>query len=80
MRLPATAYLNKSRTAASLAPMYLFSTSGPDTAIRRSPAAAAAARTVAQHANPWTSKSRCRSSTPLQLLSFVTCHANVALL
>ena len=39
-------YLKRSLTAASLAPMYLFSTSGPFTPTKRMPAAATAAETT----------------------------------
>lgn len=39
-------HLNRSRTAASLAPMYLLSTSGPFTLTKRMPAAATAAATM----------------------------------
>ena len=42
----ASTRLNRSRTAASLAPMYLLSTSGPFTLTKRIPAAATAAATT----------------------------------
>lgn len=55
-------HLNRSRTAASLAPMYLFNTSGPLTPTKRMPAAATAALTMCvlpQPGGPY-------SSTPAQ--------------
>ena len=58
-------HLKRSLTAASLAPMYLFSTSGPFTLTRRMPAAATAAATMwvlPQPGGPY-------SSTPVRSLN-----------
>ncbi len=58
-------HLKRSLTAASLAPMYLFSTCGPFTLTRRMPAAATAAATMCvllQPGGPY-------SSTPVRSLN-----------
>lgn len=64
-------HLKRSLTAASLAPMYLFSTSGPFTLTRRIPAAATAAATMwvfPQPGGPY-------SSTPVRSLNGALPHA-----
>ncbi len=65
-------YLKRSLTAASLAPIYLFSTSGPLTLTRRIPAAATAAAAMwvlPQPGGPY-------SSTPVRSLKGALSHAN----
>ena len=66
-----------SRTAASLAPMYLFSSSGPFTLTKRRPAAATAADTICvlpQPGGPYSSTPVRRRSGALQMHAHVHTH------